>query len=251
MAASAIIAAIGLAVAIGSTVYGISQQNKAKQLKASNERPKYDITPYQKENQQLAENLATQGLPESTLNYYRQQSERGLSYGVGAILKGGGDNNQIGGLYANYNDSMTRLAVLDDQRRLSNLAVLREQNRAMSNEADKQWQVNQWGPFADRAQEAQALYNSGSQYISQGISTGVNAIGNYASNQGQQRQINQVNNGSGMRVSNPNGGMSTDPGVGLMQTPYAQQYMYQPSNTYNYDKLTPLQQSYISGLYQR
>lgn len=270
MAASAIIAAIGLAVGIGSTVYGISQQNKAKKLAASNIRPTYDITQYQKQNQSISEDLATRGLSESTKQYYQTNAERGFSSGIDAILKGGGDPNAVSSLYGKYTDAQMRLAVLDDERRISNLNNLLNQNRVMSGEADKQWQVNEYGPYADRAQEAAKMYAAGSQWVSQGINTGVSAIGGYVSSFGQRQDINKVNNGggSGQRQPDYSAGMGNGSAMGSVPSYISggqemtanlprqdyQSYMYQPaggSYSADFNRLTPEQRSLVMGLYNR
>lgn len=255
MAATAIIAGIGLALSIGMAVKGASDQAKARRIQSNNQRPTYNIAPEEKRNQELAEYNSGFGLSEGAKQYYMNNAERGLSSGIDAILKGGGDMNNIGSLYGTFNDSNTRLAMIDDQRRMDNLRQLMNQNRSMRDEKDKSFQFNEYAPYADTAKAASELYSTGSQWISQGVNTGFKAVSTYAEGSNQRRDIRRVNEGIDGAEDLGTDFSGTGSGVGLQNSRSAQSYIGGGGNSlssYNHlSSLTPDQQRLVAGIYSR
>lgn len=243
MAASAVIAAVGLALAIGMAAKGLSDQKKAKKIAAGNIRPTYSIAPEETANQEIAQTLAGRGLSGATKQSFRTSAERGLSTSIDAILKGGGDTNQVGQVYGTYNDSMGRLAIADDAQRFDNLKILLDNNRRMAAERDKLFQLNEYAPFADKAQEAAALSAQGQQYINSGINTGFNAVSTYATGASQRKSTNRMKFGTSDEEYTGDNQYSPS----LMNSGTGQSYLN--DRTYNFSRLTPQQRSDISGLY--
>lgn len=279
--------AIGLASALGQVAYGKSQQKKAEEMRKKNIRPTYEISPEEKENQRITQLRAQQGLPETVKQYYTQGAERGLTTGVDAILKGGGNMNQIGGLYSGYNDALSRLAIADDARNYANVQALIENNRRMTQERDKEFQVNKYGPYADTAQLAAQTAAQGANYINSGINTATSSLMGATQAFGAAKDINDVGGrgggggggvvgGATTATSTPAAKASNGP-IGPMpqdelymppatpapstarqtfQTPgYADDnYFYTPppmDEGLTWKHLTPQQQADIAGLYQR
>lgn len=165
-------------VGIGTSLYSQHQANQkqkaAQALAAANPRPVYNIPETEFQNQSLLENRASQGLSDESLGFLKQNADRGLSSSINAILRSGGTANQIGGLDNNYNNAITQSALLDDQAKSQNLAALVAHTSRMSDNYDKAFQVNQYGPYADKAQAAKLLQGQGALQQSQ-------AVGNLAS----------------------------------------------------------------------
>lgn len=246
MAATAIIAAIGLAAALGSTAYGAAQQKKAEKLRQSNIRPTYTIAPEILENQRISEYRAGFGLPEHVKQYYRQGSERGLTTSVDKILKGGGSPNDVVGAYNIYNDSLAKLAIADDERQYKNIQNLLENNRYMESVRDKEFQVNKYGPYADKARLAAEMSQAGANYIQSGINTGANAIGTYAGSMARRKSVDDVLGSAGNLAGGGTSGTQYDPS--LMNSAAGRNYL---SNSYQntYSRMTPEQRAVVNSLY--
>lgn len=194
VAAAAIVTA---AIGAGMAISGAIKQGKANRLARANKRPEYSIAPEEQSNLNIAQSLAGQGLSDSSKQFYTQQSQRGLSSTIDAILKGGGDVNAINNSYGAYQDGISRLAVADDQQKLSNINLLIAQQTRMSDQRDKAWQINQYAPYADKAAAYAKMKADGNTQMWQGIGQIGSAVGSFASAKGQQNATQQVNGGGG------------------------------------------------------
>lgn len=258
MALSAVIAAVGLALAIGMAAKGMSDQKKARKMAASNIRPTYEINEGEKTNQVLSEDLATRGLADSTKQYYLQNSERGLTASIDAILKGGGDVNAPGQVFGQYNDAIGKLAIADDSQRLQNLGVLLQQNRRMSEQQDKAFQINEYAPFADKAQAAATLAAQGNQWVMSGMQTGMSAISTYGQSYMQNKQINAINNQTAAGLASTPAASTALPTLTSAASnalptnftaPPAPAYQGPSSMAFNWNTMTPEQRNLIMGIY--
>lgn len=244
-------ALIAAAAGLASAGIGAHQANKAAQIANSNKRPPYNIPQSEYDNLTLLQDRAQQGLTDSTKQAYLTGSNRALSQSISAILKGGGDVNNISDAYSNFNDGLQRLQIADDNMRLANINALIAQNQRMSDFADKKYQVNEYAPYANKALAAATLQQQGAANISNGI----NSIGGAAiSAMGAVRQQNDlntiggggnspaspvatgVNNRMGAPTTTPTvvagGGQINNSGVGLLNSP-----MYDPKTGSYYEGL--------------
>lgn len=169
---------VGLGTAAYSIISGVSKNNKAKKMARANKRPNYEIPKAVQDNQRLLESRAGQGLSDNGVQLYRQASDRQTTSTLDAILKGGGTVNNIGELYSSTNDGIAKMALIDEEMRARNVAALVQQNNIIGDHQDKAWQVNTWGPYADKAQAAAALKAQGSKQIESGITTAVSTVAN-------------------------------------------------------------------------
>ncbi len=176
------IAALGAQALTGLVqgVTGILQKGKAKRMAASNKRPFYNIPQTELENKRIADRNAARGLSDEARNLYTQSSDRQLTAGIDAITTGGGTVDNIAELYTAANSGVSKMALLDDQMRVENMRRLTEENNRYSDSMDKQWQVNQWGPYADKAQAAAALSKQGTDNTWKGVNTIGESVANYA-----------------------------------------------------------------------
>lgn len=176
------IAAIGSQAAAGLVqgITGIFQSAKANKMAKSNIRPFYKIQKPILDNQAIAESRASKGLSDASKELYIQESDRGITSGIDAITTGGGTVNNIADLYTARNNGVTKMALIDDAMRVNNMKNLTEQNNVLADAEDKQWQVNEWGPYADKAQAAAALKKQGSENTWKGVNTVVGAVANAA-----------------------------------------------------------------------
>lgn len=163
------LASAGAGIVQGVT--GAVQKAQAKKIARKNKRPVYSIQKPILDNQDLIESRAGQGLSDAALQIYREGAERGLTSSIDAILAGGGSVNNIGDLYGNYADNISKVALLDEEMRTKNVQNLIDQNNTLAGEKDKEWQVNIWGPYADKAQAAASLSKQGTDNMWKGINT--------------------------------------------------------------------------------
>lgn len=189
-------------------VTGFFQNAEAKRIMAKNPRPKYYIPKEVMDNQRLAESKAGQGMSDSARNTYIQETERGLTSSLETILKGGGSVNNIADLYDNYSSGIAKMSILDDEMRAANIRNMISQNNELSSYKDKEWQVNVFAPYADKAQAAAALKKQGSDNIWKGINTIGSAVSNYATGEMYEDQSNSV---FGSSSPTPTPATSTDP----------------------------------------
>lgn len=159
------------AAGIGQIITGIGQKSQANKIARSNVRPTYIIPKSVTDNQAITESRASQGLSDQSKSLYTQESDRGATAGIDAILSGGGSVNNIADLYGARNTGISHMALIDDSMRSANMKALVDQNNTMADFKDKEWQVNMWGPYADKAQAAAALSKQGSDNTWKGINT--------------------------------------------------------------------------------
>jgi hypothetical protein len=178
-------------------VTGLIQKAQAKKIARNNKRPVYKIQDPVLENQAIAESRAGQGISDASRQELKQESERGLTSSIDAILSGGGSVNNIADLYSNFQGGVSKMALLDEEMRTRNIQNLISQNNTLAAEKDKEWQVNVFAPYADKAQAAAALTKQGSDNIWKGVNSVISAGTNYATGQLYKKESNNVYNQTG------------------------------------------------------
>lgn len=169
-------AGIGGAIGLGTTIYGMIQKNKAEKAAKANVMPQYDIQPEEQYNLDIARSQAGQGMSDASRAAYMNNAGSGLAATTNAILRGGGDANSIGNAYNKYDTGISSQAIYDDQARMQHLSNLQGAYTRMSAQKDKQWQINKYQPWANKAQ-ALAQQLAGSQNM---ITSGINTMGTAA-----------------------------------------------------------------------
>jgi len=172
------LAVAGQKAAIGLGTAAI-QNARAKKIAKANIRPEYQVNQQVQENRDLAASLAGTGLSDSTRINAEQSAERNLSQSLNAILRSGGDGNQIADLYANNNDAMLKLASADAELQRFNISQYLGANAALGQENQTAWQVNEFAPYANNAQLAATLRANAMQNASQGINSAEKGVSNY------------------------------------------------------------------------
>lgn len=163
-------AAIAAAIGIYKVAEGAHEKSQAKKLAATN-RPVYNIPQSDYNNLSIAQSMAGQGLSDGSKQILLDNADRGLATSVSAVLQGGGNPNDVGGIYKTYLDNLSNVAVYDNQMKVKNMDTLLAANYRMSDQTDKQWQINNWGPYADKLKAAAQLRAMGSDSTNSGLST--------------------------------------------------------------------------------
>lgn len=160
-------------------------QSKAEAATLSASRPKVGLN---SDELNLAESELQQGVSARAERAYEMQSNKGLSGSLSALLKGGGNLNSVGDLYANADEGRQRLTMLNENTRLNNIQNLISAIRNNVSEQQKQFEFNEWMPWADKAQaNAQQRVGADAQ-----VSAGMQGIGSAAMQYQQQQHENEL-----------------------------------------------------------
>jgi hypothetical protein len=134
---------------------------KNRPLRSTNENYLY--------NQQLAQNIASQGIPDYAKNYYSDAIDRQLQSGINAIQMGGGDINQISALNQVGVDWYNKMMAQDVEQKLANQKILMDANTRIGDEEMVNWDYNVNIPFQQRYNRATQMSNAGAQNFLGGI----------------------------------------------------------------------------------
>lgn len=166
----------GAALGAGQMIYGAAQKRKADAAAKANVMPEYKIPQYEQQALALEESRAGQGMSDAAREALRGNTDRALGTTIDAMLRSGGSANAIGSAAAGAQAQLNQLAVYEDQARIANLSRLQAMRARMSANMDKAYQINQYAPWANRAQAiaqqqagAQNMFMSGMNTLSQGV----------------------------------------------------------------------------------
>jgi hypothetical protein len=185
-------AAIQAGAGIVQGVSGLIQQAKAKKMARSNKRPTYRRPKEIDTNQAVAESRASQGLSDGARQVMDQSNDRALTASLEAITKNGGSVNNIGSIYGANISGRQRMVLVDEEMRARNVQGLINQNNEMAAYKDKEWQVNVFAPYADKAQAAATLAKQGSENLWKGINTVGSAAANYMTGKQYENEADRV-----------------------------------------------------------
>ena len=178
MATNASQAGVGLFNTIAGAIGAAKTKKQIRALEAN--RPKYQIKQPIFDNQNLAESRAQQGLSDRSLDIYRDQNARGLTASLNAMLAGGSAMDNVGDVYGNYENGVSKMALVDDQMQTVNVQNLMRQNEEMAGELDKEWQWNVQAPWVDKMNALTQDLAARQKQTQQGITSMLGAGANMA-----------------------------------------------------------------------
>lgn len=158
---------------LGEAAIGLINSSKAKkkaaQLNAT--RPKLTSSPYLKDALALSESELSTGMSADAKTAYEEGLDKDQSSAFGTITRIGGTPNNVSSVYGAGQPGRARLAIMKDQIRMNNLNRLIQVQTASEDDREKDFQFDQWMPWADSAQaNAQAKETAQSEIFS-GLST--------------------------------------------------------------------------------
>lgn len=156
---------------VGQTVSGNKKLNQLEE-----NRPQYLIDPNIQYNQQLAGQIASQGIPDSAKNWYTDSIERGLGSTINASLASGQGLGQITNAFGAANDSFRNLLAMDAEQKRKNQELLMQSGRELRDENLRAFDYNQAQPYADKYARYSAQTNSGATNI-YGAGQGLGSMG--------------------------------------------------------------------------
>lgn len=188
----AITAGIQGAMGLAQAITGIGQKNDAAEMARNAVRPVKRIEQGYRDNLNLAESRASQGLGDAAMTVYENNMDRAMTSNTNAILMGGGDVNTIADLYDNAADNFSTLALLEEEIRMKNTQQYMLASERYAQEQEKAWMVNEYGPYKDTMQAATALQQQGTSNLWGGLGTAAQAVGNYHTGSQLEKQTNSL-----------------------------------------------------------
>lgn len=161
----------GAALGAGQAIYGASQKKKAQAAAKANVMPEYNLAPEEAQMLAQAESQAGQGMSDPAREALRANNERILGTGIDAVLRGGGNPNAIGSMVGRAQAGNNQMALYEDQARIQALQRLQAARARMSSNRDKQYQINEYQPWANRAQAINEQLQGGQNMMMGGINT--------------------------------------------------------------------------------
>jgi hypothetical protein len=167
-----------IAVGVGTAAYGVVKgakaKKEAKRLAAS--RPEEKASPYLDDQLSLAKSELSNGMSGAAENAYEQGLSRDVSGSLDAILKGGGDVNNVAEIFDRSAVGRQRLALMKENLRLSQIGNLVNAQNAYGNQQQQMFQFNEVAPWMDAArataqarQGAENMTWSGIQTVGSGV----------------------------------------------------------------------------------
>jgi hypothetical protein len=168
-------AVIGGLLGAGQMAYGIAQKNKAQKMTSA--QPMLEIPDIYNANVGLMEQEAQTGYSPDTLKYLSDTLGQNLSQSTSAILQGGGSINSIANLYNQNAQQIRAIGAENDKLRTSKLTQLMETRKDLAGMQLKQWQMNVLDQWKNKQTASAMIAQQGNQLISQGLNTGLSALG--------------------------------------------------------------------------
>lgn len=144
---------------------GVAQMIQGAKTAKNNVRPDYVIPEEYQQNLDLATNEASFGLSDAAKQILTQGADRGLGYNVGAALQFGMNPNQIGDFYSRYLDSLSGIALTDQQLRDQKRQELYGIRKDLAGQKITEFLYDKDAPFKDKAQLAATQQQQGLQNL--------------------------------------------------------------------------------------
>ena len=181
---------VGAAVTVGTAGYKIYEgehaKSQAKKAAKNNPRPTLGPDPYAQRELSMAEaNLGGGGMSVDAERGLVQSNQQSSTNAYDAILKGGGDVNNIARIFDGSKIGNQRLAMMRENSRMQNINNYVSASRNADQARQETFKVDQFAPWADfsqananRKQQAQQDITSGIDGLASGIAGGVGSYMN-------------------------------------------------------------------------
>lgn len=191
--------AIGAGLGLVQSAVGLvkSGQSKRELDKLNSSRPKLGASQLNKNQLSLAESELSNGMSAGAKNAYDQGIDRDLSTSLDAVLRGGGSVNNISEVFDKSQQGRQRLAMMQDNLRLSQINNLVRAQDTSEDERKQLFQYNEYAPWADKMKAATSAADKAENMIWSGLNTAGGAIAGGIANDRAQSQYEDYFNNSG------------------------------------------------------
>lgn len=216
------VALIAAGISLGSA-YIKSRQAKKNAETLSKNRPVLPNNAYAKDQQAFAENELARGSSTDAMDRYNQGADRDFANSLNAILKNGGDVNDVGSLFDGSDQGRQRARMMSENIRLNNINSLVRAYQNSDQASQDKFKFSDWAPWADKTQaNAVARTEANTQMWSAFDTASAAAVRKWGGN----------NN----NLDSNNGGVSSAPS---MQSARVNSAFYVPSVASKYDTIDP------------
>jgi len=158
-------AAAKQAYEVAKGVYGLGQYIQGRKLAKSTIRPDYEIPQAMQDKMSAAERMAYEGLPAEQKKQYIDNLQRTTQFGLGQLGDRKAGITGLGALVQNEQDAYRELLVKDAEARIANQKYLGQVQSEIGGLEDKEWDINKFQPYKEKAAAARALQGQGIQNI--------------------------------------------------------------------------------------
>lgn len=155
--------------ALGSIFQGAQQRAQARRNERNNIRPNYTISPEILQNQAIARQNASVGLPDQVYNNQLNLIQQNMATGLRNLGQRATNPVNINSLVSTSNQAVGNLNAMDAQARQQNLNQLYNQNANVASERRQQFNVNQLQPYQQNVQNIISQRRAGTQNIFGGL----------------------------------------------------------------------------------
>ena len=197
---------IPAALGAAQTVAGLFKSGKAKREAAELERtrPKIGDSPFIEDQLSLAKSELSNGMSGAAENAFEQGLSRDLSTSLDAILKSGGDVNNVADIFDRSATGRQRLSLMKENLRLNQINNLVNAQGAAENERLQQFQFNEAAPWFDKARANAQARQGAEGMIWGGLQTFGSAATSFLQGQNQKQDFNDYLADERSVTSNPN-----------------------------------------------
>jgi hypothetical protein len=155
---------VGTAFTVGSSILGagksiIDSINAKKERQRIQEEinrlqmPFYKIQNEYYQNRDISGQLAAQGLPSSTQNYYTTEAQRGLGTSINYLTQAGGDATDAANLFSAYDRSIDKIAAQDAVMKIGNIQNFMNYNKELAGQKTMKWALDEYQPYQRKLKE--------------------------------------------------------------------------------------------------
>lgn len=168
---------LGVAEGAYQFIDSIGKEKKDRAALANIKDPFYKIQDEYLQNRNLAESQAQGGLPAASKDYLTSESQRGLGAGIGGILQGGGNPNDIAKLFDSYSKSIDRTAAEDADQHIKNIQYFSKVNSDLAGQKTTQWSLNEYQPTQEKKRQLSENIASDKTNAYGGANTAIGSLG--------------------------------------------------------------------------
>jgi hypothetical protein len=211
MAVTAIAAIGGLALGAAKFISSANQQKKDRAKAERMRRPYLKVQDEYFQNRNIAEQLATSGLPIDVTNQLARQRAQGLTTSLDALKQVSGSPNAFAALNKSFSDSLLNESSLNAQQQLKNIEYFMSVNKDIAGQRTTQFGVNELQPYQNDLKQLNERLAASEQNKWQGASEAIGSLSAIGTQYTNARLMNKL-------FSNGSGGIS-DPYTALPSSP--------------------------------
>lgn len=207
MAVTAGVAVAGLLYSGYKAIHAAQQEKQARAEASNLRRPFEKVQDEFYQNQNIARELATTGLPVDTKNYLETKRNQQTGTSFEALKEAGANPNDFAKITSLYTDSLRSEAAENAQQQIANIKYFTDLNKEIAGQKTTAWAVNELQPYETKLKEIQdrnlAAQTNLNNAIDEGLGYG-SALGT-SLNKGNNLTTTSPATGDGVRRIGPGG----------------------------------------------